>query len=66
VRVRLPANVDADVQMSTLSGSLDTDFALKIEESKYGPGKKARGRVGSGTHALRLASVSGDVSLRMQ
>jgi DUF4097 and DUF4098 domain-containing protein YvlB len=66
VDVRLPANVDADVAMSTLSGDIDTDFGLEIQESKFGPGKKARGRVGSGAHSLRLASVSGNVSLRKQ
>jgi hypothetical protein len=66
VDVRLPGSVDADVVMSTLSGDLDTEFGLHVDESKYGPGKKARGRVGSGGHSLKLSSVSGNVSLRKQ
>jgi DUF4097 and DUF4098 domain-containing protein YvlB len=66
VDVRCPASLDADVEMSTLSGDLDTDFALDVHEPKYGPGRKARGRIGAGTHTLRLATVSGNVSLRKQ
>jgi hypothetical protein len=66
VEVRVPAGLDATVEMSTLSGELETDFPLEVNEAKYGPGKKARGKVGSGAHALRLASVSGNVALKRQ
>src|SRR5215471_15009388 len=37
VRVKLPANLDADVRMSTASGGLKTDFPLTIEEPERGP-----------------------------
>jgi Toastrack DUF4097 len=63
VRVKLPGNLDADVKMSTMSGDLKTDFPLQIEEAKFGPGRKASGRVGSGSRGLKLSSVSGSVSL---
>jgi len=66
VDVRLPASVDATVRMSTLSGDLDTDFAIDMREAKFGPGKTAEGQIGSGAHSLRLHSVSGNVTLRKQ
>jgi len=63
VFVRAPKNLDADIEMSTISGSLKTDFAIEIHEPRYGPGRSARGRLGNGTNNLRITSVSGRVSL---
>jgi DUF4097 and DUF4098 domain-containing protein YvlB len=63
VRAKLPGNLDADVKMSTMSGDLKTDFPLQIEEPKYGPGRKANGRLGGGSRSLKMSSVSGSVSL---
>jgi len=63
VRVKLPANLDADVRMSTLSGGLKTDFPLTIEEPEHGPGRRATGRIGGGSRNLKLSSTSGSVSL---
>ncbi len=63
VQVKLPANLDADVKMSTMSGDLKTDFPLTIEEPKNGPGRRASGRVGGGSRGLKVSSVSGNVSL---
>jgi hypothetical protein len=65
VRVKLPANLDADVRMSTTSGGLKTDFPLTIEEPERGHGRRAAGRVGGGSRNLRLSSTSGSVSLLM-
>lgn len=63
VRVKLPGNLDAEVKLSTMSGGLKTDFPLTIEESKYGTGRKANGRIGSGSRNLKISTISGDVSL---
>src|SRR5882672_788492 len=49
VRVKLPANLDADVRMSTTSGGLKTDFPLTIEEPERGSGRRASGRIGGGS-----------------
>jgi len=65
VRVKMPANLDADVRMSTTSGGLKTDFPLTIEEPERGHGRRAAGRVGGGSRNLRLSSTSGSVSLLM-
>ncbi len=63
VIVKVPGNLDAEVKLSTMSGGLKTDFPLTIEESKYGTGRKANGRLGGGSRNLKISTISGDVSL---
>jgi len=63
VNVKLPANLDAEVEMSTVSGSLETEFPMTIEGQGAGR-RSVRGRIGSGARTLRLSSVSGSISLR--
>ncbi|MEP7270328.1 MAG: DUF4097 family beta strand repeat-containing protein [Acidobacteriota bacterium] len=63
VNVKLPSNLDANVEMSVLTGDLKTDFPLQIEEKERGPGRRASGTIGSGARKLSLKSVSGSVSL---
>ncbi len=62
VHVRAPNDADATVEMSSLSGSLDTNFPIEIQEKQAGPGRSARGTLGTGSSTLRLSTVSGDVS----
>jgi DUF4097 and DUF4098 domain-containing protein YvlB len=63
VNVRMPADLDADVEMSTLSGSLKTEFPLDVRKEKYGPGNSAKGRLGDGSRRLRMSTVSGSINL---
>ncbi|HSF24843.1 MAG TPA: DUF4097 family beta strand repeat-containing protein [Blastocatellia bacterium] len=63
VNVRIPSNLDAEIEMSTLSGGLRTDFPIEVREEKYGPGRSARGRVGEGSRRLKMSSVSGSITL---
>jgi len=63
VHVRVPPDLDANVTMSTLSGRLTTDFDIEVLQRRYAPGYSARGRLGAGTHNIRITSVSGRVSL---
>jgi hypothetical protein len=63
VHVKLPASLDADVVMSTSSGSLKTDFPIEVRRDGYGPERSARGRLGSGARMLRISSASGDIDL---
>jgi len=63
VDVTLPSSLDADIQMSSLSGTLKTDFPIEVKERRYGPGRSAQGRVGNGSRALNVSTVSGSVSL---
>jgi hypothetical protein len=63
VTVKMPAGLDADVEMHCMSGSLQTDFPITISEPRDGPGRSARGRLGSGSRTLKISSASGNVSL---
>ena len=63
VTVKAPANLDADVEMSSVSGTLKTEFPIEVQEPRYGPGRSARGRLGSGASSLRVTTVSGRVIL---
>lgn len=63
ITVRAPSNLDAFVDMTSISGLLKTDFPIEIQEMRYGSGRSARGRLGSGKQFLHLRSVQGQVSL---
>lgn len=63
VKVKLPANVDAEISMSTATGDIETDFPIEVKQHRHGPGSQAQGRLGSGARLIRLSTASGDVSL---
>ena len=63
VTVSAPANLDALIAMSSDSGMLRTDFPIDVQERRYGPGREARGKLGSGKQILWISSNSGRVSL---
>lgn len=63
VHVKAPANLDAEVEMSTVSGSVKTTFPIEVKREQHSGGESARGRVGSGARMLRISSASGNVSL---
>ena len=64
VNVKLPANLGADVDMSSFSGDIKTDFPIEVKTEKYGSRTSARGKIGEGSARLTMSSVSGDLSLR--
>ncbi len=64
VEVRMPSGIDARVFLSTLAGSIDTNFPIEVEKSQHGAGQRARGQLGAGTRELRATSASGNVSLK--
>jgi hypothetical protein len=66
IDISAPSDLDALVEMSSSSGTLKTDFPLEIQESRYGPGRSARGRLGEGKQILRVRSVTGRVSLQQK
>lgn len=63
VRVVAPAGLSANIEMSSLSGTLDTNFPISVQTEKYGPGRKANGQLGNGTNKLKITTVSGNVAL---
>ena len=64
VNVLLPGSLDADVDMSSFSGSIKTDFQIEVRSEKYGSRNTARAKLGEGSRRLKMTSVSGDLSLR--
>jgi DUF4097 and DUF4098 domain-containing protein YvlB len=65
VHVKAPSHLAADVDMSSFSGSVKTDFGLEVHEGRQGMRRWARGRIGDGgTRRLKMSSVSGDLSLQ--
>jgi DUF4097 and DUF4098 domain-containing protein YvlB len=64
VHVRLPSNIDAQVSMSTVSGSIETNFPIEVKTSRHGSGSRAQGQLGSGARTLKLSSASGNISLK--
>jgi len=63
VKLKAPASTNADIEMSSVSGSLNTDFPIEVQAADHGPGHSAHGRVGVGGNVLLLKTVSGRVSL---
>lgn len=64
VSVTAPAGLDADVDISSLSGSIKTDFPVEVRKDRYGIHTSARGKLGEGSRRLKMSSVSGSLSLR--
>ncbi len=65
VTLRLPAGLSATVNAETFSGSLASDFSLKIIDEK-GPGSEMRGKLGNGDARIDLESFSGDIRVRQR
>jgi hypothetical protein len=61
VTLRLPAAVNAEVRVSTVSGSIQSDFPLQMG-SDPGP-KHAEGVLGAGGQRLDVTTVNGGVTL---
>ena len=62
VTVKAPALLNAQVEMSTASGDIKTDFPLTVEDQEH-HGKKAYGQLGAGALKLKISTASGDVRL---
>src|SRR2546422_835690 len=61
VTLGLPAAVNANVRLSTVSGSIRSDFPLTID-SEPGP-KNADGVLGGGGQRLEVTTVNGGITL---
>ena len=62
VTAELPQAMDADVRMRSVSGSLDSDFALTLNGRMSRHSLEAR--IGKGGRDLEVTTVSGNVRLR--
>jgi hypothetical protein len=62
VSVETPDNLDADVRMETLHGSIISDFPVRLS-GKFGP-RHAEGTIGKGGSEIRMSTVNGSIELR--
>ncbi|HUK91969.1 MAG TPA: DUF4097 family beta strand repeat-containing protein [Blastocatellia bacterium] len=62
VTVSVPAALDAEVSMSTSSGSVNCDFPITVQ-GKLSP-HRIHGVIGGGSGKIRMESSSGNVTLR--
>lgn len=61
VTLRLPASLDAQLDISTGSGSIDTDFPVTVSRMER---RALRGTIGRGTGRISVNTGSGSVRLR--
>ena len=64
IRLTLPANLDADVDASTVNGAIDSDFPITVQ-GRMRP-REFHGRIGKGGRKLQLNTVNGSIELRKE
>lgn len=62
IAITFTGDVDAEVNASTVNGSISTDYPLTIQ-GRFGP-KRLRGTIGDGGRTLVLSTVNGSIELR--
>jgi DUF4097 and DUF4098 domain-containing protein YvlB len=63
VTLDLPRQLDVDLSMTTVSGGINSDYALTLGNGRVNR-RNIEARIGSGGRRLDLTTVSGDVKLR--
>jgi DUF4097 and DUF4098 domain-containing protein YvlB len=63
VTLDLPRQLDADLSMTTVSGGINSDYALTLGNGRVNR-RNIEARIGGGGRRLDLTTVSGDVKLR--
>ncbi len=62
VELTFPASLSADVSGETVSGSIQSDFPVRIEKG-WGP-KSFNGRIGAGGRRIKIETVNGGIAIR--
>ncbi|MBZ5569082.1 MAG: hypothetical protein LAN64_14680 [Acidobacteriia bacterium] len=63
VVLTLPSDADAEVTAKTVSGFINNDFGLPVNDGRY-VGHSLAGRLGSGAAHIELKNVNGSISLQ--
>jgi len=61
IKLYIPKNISADVNISTVNGGAHTDFPLTFQ-GKWGP-KSIKGKINGGGPRINLETINGSVSL---
>lgn len=64
VDVTLPRDLDADLEASTLNGSITTDFEVTVSGGMTMRRQRLAGRIGRGGRLLRVETLNGSIHLR--
>jgi hypothetical protein len=62
LRLTLPSDVRAEVEASTVSGSISNDFGLPVNHHQY-VGHSLRGELGGGGTRVKLSNVNGRIEI---
>jgi hypothetical protein len=62
VIVETPSSLDARVSLSTLHGSISSDYPVQLS-GRFGP-RRASGTIGGGGREIDMETVNGDIELR--
>lgn len=62
ITLSVPAEFDAEFDASSLSGSIRSDFPIRIHQRRW-VGTDAQGRIGSGSYGLSMETISGSIAL---
>lgn len=63
VLLTLPSDASADVEASTVSGSISDEFGIGVVDHKY-IGHQLHGQLGGGATRIRLENVNGRIEIR--
>ena len=63
VHLRIPADAGADVTASTINGTIENDFGLSCDSTKW-VGRKLEGTIGNGAARIRLKTINGAIEIR--
>jgi DUF4097 and DUF4098 domain-containing protein YvlB len=63
ISLTMPSDNQAEVQASTVNGSIRNDYGLSVDKSRFGPGSKMKGRLGDGSALVKLDTVNGNIEL---
>jgi DUF4097 and DUF4098 domain-containing protein YvlB len=63
VDLTLPRGLDADLDASTVNGSITSDFEITIQGGMSMRRSRLHGRIGQGGRALRISTVNGSIRL---
>lgn len=64
ITLEVPRNFEADLSMSTVSGDINSDFPLTLGNGRMSR-RRVEARIGNGGRKLDVATVSGDLRIRM-
>ncbi len=64
VELTLPSDANAELNASTLHGSISTGFDIPVERARFTGGSNLRAKLGSGMTHVKLSTVNGSIKLQ--